>query len=70
MMTSEEAIELLKTDVKAWNRARWGGEAIPDLSGADLSVADLSNANLGYADLSGANLNAANLMKNPVATPH
>ena len=44
-------IELLKTDVQAWNAI--------DLRSADLRSADLSGANLSGADLREANLREA-----------
>ncbi len=72
-MTRERAIELLKTDVKAWNEWRKENpkEELPDLSdadlfdailsGADLSSTNLSGAILHYAELSDADLSGANL---------
>ncbi len=57
-MVDEELVELLKTDVEAFN-AR--GVSEPNLIGANLSRANLSRANLYRADLSGADVTGADL---------
>ncbi len=56
-MSREDAIEMLKQDVPAWNSRRlerpdWH----PDLSNVDLHEASLPGADLSNADLHGANL--------------
>jgi hypothetical protein len=61
-MDREEAIKLLKggkDGIEEWNRACASGEAIPDLSGADLRRADLSAADLRRANLYGADFTGA-----------
>ncbi len=62
-MTRERAIELLKTDVKAWNKWREENrdEKLPDLSKADLPGAYLKEADLFGVHLEGANLDGAHL---------
>jgi uncharacterized protein YjbI with pentapeptide repeats len=74
-MANEEHLARLQQGVAAWNRSRmyeneeealqawWRGEeeALPDLSGADLSRARLRWVNLHWADLSGADLFSADL---------
>ena len=67
-MTKAEQIELLTTDIPAWNqeRPRHGDLVGADLSSAnlrcaDLRCSDLSNVNLRCADLSGAYLRGADL---------
>lgn len=66
-MTNEELVQLLTTDVPAFNAYR---KEHPDakidlnrvkLSGAQLSGADLTNTNLSGADLTRTNLLGANL---------
>ncbi len=63
-MTRERAIELLKTDVPAWNK--WREEnpnhKLPDLGGAHLEGADLRGAYLKAADLTETHLEDANLI--------
>ena len=65
MKTKEEIIELLKTDVQAFNayRQELFDEGIYDLdlSRVDLSSASLNRANLYNADLSNANLSSTSL---------
>ena len=61
-MNKEELIQLLKTDVAAFNAYRRETEFAPiDLTDADLTDADLTRADLRGADLRGANLRGANL---------
>ncbi len=63
-MDRDEALKLLKggeEGIREWNQRRRAGEAIPDLSGANLGYAILLGANLSQADLSGAILLGANL---------
>ncbi len=62
-MTRERAIELLRTDVKAWNKWREGKkkEELPDLHHADLSGANLRAADLWGADLRGSDLSGSDL---------
>jgi hypothetical protein len=63
-ISREEALKLLKggsESVAEWNRRREGGEAIPSLRGADLTMANLSNANLSNASLREASLRGADL---------
>jgi uncharacterized protein YjbI with pentapeptide repeats len=58
----EQAIELLKTDLAAFNK--WKQENPRerlDLSGADLSGVNLGGAQLGQVNLSGANLSGVDL---------
>ena len=59
-MNKQEWIELLKTDVKKWNKKK-DGAFIIDLSNTNLSGADLSDANLKYANLGNTNLRCADL---------
>jgi uncharacterized protein YjbI with pentapeptide repeats len=66
-LSKRKLIELLKTDISAFNQYRedTGWKSI-NLSGADLSYtnlkgADLSNANLYGANLTGADLSGVNL---------
>ena len=70
MKTKEEIIELLRTDVQAFNayRRQLIEQEIYDLdlsftnlSGANLRNANLNCANLYYASLSGSNLSGADL---------
>jgi hypothetical protein len=64
IMANLEQVELLKTDVKTWNRWRSDDPlVVPDLRKADLSWANLLRANLTKADLGGAQLHGANLFK-------
>ncbi len=61
-MDRDEALELLKGGEKGtreWNRRRWAGEELLDLSTAHLSGADLHFANLTGANLSDADLSRA-----------
>ena len=62
-ITPTEAIALLLTDVKAWNKWRKenSGVELPALRKADLREADLREANLREANLREANLFEANL---------
>jgi uncharacterized protein YjbI with pentapeptide repeats len=63
-MDRDEAMRLLQSGpegVKEWNRRRWEGEVIPELSSTELYKAELSDAHLIGANLSGANLNNTNL---------
>lgn len=61
-MANTKHLELLKTDIDAWNEWRAGnGEVIPNLSGADLTRVNLTFANLTDTNLSGATLVMANL---------
>ena len=66
-MNKEDLIQLLKTDVAAFNAYQHETEFAPidlthaDLTHADLRGADLRGANLRGADLRGANLRGANL---------
>jgi hypothetical protein len=61
-MNKSQMIELLKTDVPAWNQWREENpEAVIDLSGADLSYANLIRANFIRATLDNVNFNYANL---------
>ena len=56
-MNKEELIQLLKTDVAAFNTYRRETEFAPiDLTDANLRGANLTRANLTDADLEGANL--------------
>ena len=61
-MNKQEMIDLLTTDVSAWNEWRdENPDAAIDLPGADLFGANLRRANLRRADLRGAILSGANL---------
>ena len=61
-MNKEDLIQLLKTDVAAFNAYRHETEFAPiDLTHADLRGADLRGANLTDADLTRANLTDADL---------
>ena len=66
-MNKEDLIQLLKTDVAAFNAYQHETEFAPidlthaDLTHADLRGADLRGANLRVADLRGADLRGANL---------
>lgn len=77
-MANHEHLELLRTDVEAWNIRRAQDDFIPDLSnarlirenltGADLTRANLTHsklrhANLSYVSLTGADLTHANLTR-------
>lgn len=63
-MNKGEMIELLKTDLDAWNAWRKENpQAEVDLTQADLGDAELCGADLRDADLYGANLGKANLRK-------
>ena len=63
-MNKEELIQLLKTDVAAFNTCRRETEfASIDLTFANLKDANLTRANLRCADLRGANLRGANLTR-------
>ena len=55
-LTKEFFINLLRTDVKEWNKLT------AKLTKIDLNGADLNDANLNHADLNHANLNGANLI--------
>jgi hypothetical protein len=63
-MANPEHFEILKQGVEVWNEWRSKrklGDALPDLSGADLISARLSGANLSDANLSVASLSDVNL---------
>jgi uncharacterized protein YjbI with pentapeptide repeats len=61
-MANSKHVEILKTDVDAWNQWRSeNGQIIPDLSEADLGKLNLTLANFADANLSGASLVMANL---------
>ena len=61
-MANKDHLDLLNTDVDAWNTWRQANPKIkPDLSGADLSRAELTLANLSGACLREASLVMANL---------
>ena len=61
-MNKEKLIQLLKTDVAAFNTYRRETEFAPiDLTRANLRGANLRGADLTRADLTGANLTRANL---------
>jgi hypothetical protein len=60
-MDREEALRLLRTDVREWNKRKASGEPIPDLSGAKLRGVDLTGADLSGAVLRGVNLSEADL---------
>jgi mannose-6-phosphate isomerase-like protein (cupin superfamily) len=61
-MANQAHLDLLRSDVDAWNEWRQANPgARPDLSEADLTAADLVMANLTNAELAGANLALANL---------
>ena len=63
-MDRDEALKLLKggeEGIREWNERRRTGEAIPDLSGANLRLAHLRSADLRGADLRSADLIGANL---------
>ena len=77
-MANHKHLELLRTDVEAWNIRRAQDDFIPDLSnarlirenltGADLTRANLTHAklrhaNLSYVRLTGADLTHANLTR-------
>ena len=68
-MNKEELIQLLKTDVAAFNAYRRETEfasidlTVANLRGADLTGANLTVANLRGADLTGANLTYADLTR-------
>ena len=65
-MDRDEALKLLNGEeegIREWNRRRLAGEAIPDLTDANLSGANLSGAYLRGANLSGAYLSEANLIR-------
>src|SRR3972149_6046244 len=60
--TSEELLELIKTDVQKFNEARKANPSLAiDFSGADLRKANLRQAELGRANLSGADLRETDL---------
>jgi Pentapeptide repeats (8 copies) len=64
-MDCDEALKLLKggeEGIREWNERRRAGEAIPDLTEADLPGANLSGANLSGAKLIGAKLFGAKLI--------
>jgi mannose-6-phosphate isomerase-like protein (cupin superfamily) len=61
-MANAKHLEMLRTDVDAWNEWREANPgAKPDLSHADLANADLTLVNLADAILTGATLTLANL---------
>jgi uncharacterized protein YjbI with pentapeptide repeats len=61
-MGRQKMIELLKTDVPAWNQWRADNpDAVIDLSGANLSGLDLRNADLFDVNLFEVNLSVAKL---------
>ena len=61
-MANKDHLDLLSTDVDAWNTWRQANPKIkPDLSGADLSRAELALANLSGALLKEAHLVMADL---------
>ena len=63
VMADKEQVELLKSDVEAWNQWREANPTIePDLRKANLSWAVLSGADLSEADLYGADLTEAKLI--------
>ena len=63
-MNKEKLIQLLKTDVAAFNMYRRQTEFAPiDLTDANLTDADLTDADLTRADLTGANLTDADLTR-------
>ena len=67
-MTKNEMIDLLKSDVKAWNKWRKKSPIPVDLSesnlsGVNLSWADLHGVDLSWADLYRTNLFGANLSR-------
>src|SRR5262245_19758791 len=69
LMTNEEQLQILKSDVQKWNVWRKTNPKTEidlrgtDLSRADLRVANLRGANLSRADLRVANLRGANLSR-------
>lgn len=63
-MTREELVQLLKTDVKAFNAYREANPDLrPDLEATDLRGLNLSGSDLRKSNLSGANLEGADLRK-------
>jgi len=63
-MNKKKIINLLRTDVRAFNKWREENpKAIIDVSNSDLSSMDLSWANFYMANLSGANLSSSDLFK-------
>jgi len=63
-MNKSQMIELLKTDVPAWNQWREENpEAVTDLSGADFFRADLRRANFSNVNLTEADFTEAILRR-------
>jgi uncharacterized protein YjbI with pentapeptide repeats len=64
MMTKEEMVNLLKTDIVAWNNFRKDNpDAKIDLSGVNLDDEDLRGADLHNADFRNACIMEANFLK-------
>ena len=69
MPASQDAIDILKSGVKNWNKWREENKTTKlnlvkaDLQGANLWGADLERANLQQANLQQANLNGADLQE-------
>jgi len=61
-MANKKHVEILRSDVKKWNKWRAKNiEITPDLEGANLTRAYLTDANLTWANLTWADLTRANL---------